>query len=232
MVTKINLNAKSRDDNVQLSQLRAKGQVPAQVYGPQTKNKKIMVKRDDLNKAFALAGQSGLIDLTIDTAKTIPVIIKEMQKNPIKETFIHIDFYQVNLKKPIEVEVQLRLVGEAKAVKDLGGMISQAVDTVEVRGLPTDLVERIEVDITGLDTFEATIKMSELKLPPGLKLVSETDSVVASVLQPRLVEEEEVEATEGEETEETVGGAADEAAEGAQEPTTEEDKPAAKSGKK
>ena len=224
MTKKIILNAVKRiDDNGKAAEIRADAQVPAVLYGGKDQNEHLKLGANDISRAYGIAGESSLIDLNIDKADAIKVIIKNVQRNPVNEKIIHVDFYRVDMNKPIDVEIPLAFIGDTKAVKDLGGTLIKSLESISANCLPADLPENIKVDINPLKTFNDTVKVSDLKIDEKIKVMNNPGDAVASVLAPRLVDEEEE--VEGEE----------EAAEGddkEKESSTEEGKDKEKTDKK
>jgi large subunit ribosomal protein L25 len=181
-------------------------QIPAVLYGKGIDNKVLKVKKNEFEKIFNEAGESNLIDLEVES-ETLKVLIKDIQRDVIKHTVSHIDFYQVNMKDKLTTEIPLNFVGESKAVKDLNAMLIKDFDVVEVSCLPSDLVDHIDVDITPLKEFDDAIRLEDLTLPKGIELETEyLDTIVVSVREPRVIEDEpeesEEETPEGEEKKE------------------------------
>ncbi|MEA1962996.1 MAG: 50S ribosomal protein L25, partial [Patescibacteria group bacterium] len=204
MVKKIELKAKVRENEKDtLKNIRKQGKVPAVLYGAKKDNVKLLFKYHDFDKAYAGAGESSLIDLKIGDNKSIKVIVKDVQKDPIKDYIIHADLYRVDMNKKIEVEVPLNFIGEAKAVKELGGILIKAMETLQVSSLPGDLIKKIDVDLSKLDSFDAGIKVSDVKISDSLELISAENALIASVVEPKVVvEEKEEEKKEDEKSEE------------------------------
>src|SRR3989344_4447343 len=100
--------------------LKNQGQIPAVVYGPGEKNISLAVEEKEFKKVLKTAGESSLVELLVDGVKK-PVLIHEIQKDPVSDKIIHIDFYQADLKEEVEVAIPLVFEGEAPAEKDLGG---------------------------------------------------------------------------------------------------------------
>ena len=119
-----------------------------------------------------------------------PVLIHEIQKDPITDKFIHVDFFQASLKEAVEVKVPLVFEGVSLAVKDLGGTLVKNISEIEVKALPQNLPHEIKVFIDGLDTFENHILVKDLILPAGVKISAKPDEIVVSVAPPAKVEEE------------------------------------------
>lgn len=171
--------------------IKHEGLVPAVVYGPGVKNFSIEVSEKDFKKVFSKAGESSLVELAIEGEKEKkPVLIHEIQKDPVSDRIIHIDFYQADLKEEVEVAVPLTFEGVAPAEKELGGTLNKNMLEIEVRALPGNLPQEIKVDISGLKTFEDHILVKDLAMPANVVAQKNPDEIVASVLAPVKVEEE------------------------------------------
>ncbi len=188
----IKLETKTRDLNESTKTILSSSFVPAILYGTHVKeNINLQVKSVEVEKAFIKAGESTLIDLVVDGKESVKVIIKDVQKDVLKDTLIHVDFYQVDMKEEINTEINFNFIGESKAVKELGGMLIKSMNSIEVKCLPGALVNHIDIDISGLNTFSDSIKLQDLNLPEGIKLVHETNDLIVGVSEPRIMEETE-----------------------------------------
>jgi len=202
MAVQAKLAAKTREEGVHT--LRHQERIPAVVYGHGVKNLNIDVDGKQFTKVFKAAGYTALINIHIDQAKKDhTVLIREVQLHPVKDTILHVDFYQPRLDQAITAHVPLDFTGEAPAVKDLGGVLVRTIDEIELEALPTDLPHDIKVDISVLTDFEKVIRVADLDLPDKVKLHHEADEVVALVQPPRT--EEELEALEEEVSEDVEG---------------------------
>lgn len=191
MVKTIKLEATLREEKQrESSALRRSGIIPAVLYGPKEKNINIKVKRQDVEKMFAHHDGSGLVDLCIDGAEPIKTIIKDQQVDAAKNKIIHLDFYKVNMKNKIDVEVPLHFINESKAVKELGGMLMKNIETLEVKCLPTEMLDKIDIDLSVLATFNDHIKVGDLKLPANFEVINHPKDVIAHVIEPKVTEEE------------------------------------------
>lgn len=168
--------------------LRAEGKVPAVLYGFGTEPTNITIDRNAFLKAYAAAGESTVLDLDI-AGVTHPVLIAEVQRNPLNDFVTHADFRRVDLSQKIEAKIPLKLVGLSSAVKDLGGTLVQSLEEIEVICLPNALVHSIEVSIDSLKTFDDVVRVSDIALPAGVELQTELETAVASVQPPRSEEE-------------------------------------------
>ncbi len=188
----ITLSAKIRKDlGRKNNSLRDQGMIPAVVYGPGEKNISLELNYADFQKVFKEAGESSLIELKVEGEKEKKlVLVHEIQKDPVSDKFIHIDFFQASLKEETEVMIPLVFEGEAPAVKDLGGTLVKNFSEIEVKALPQNLPHEIKIDISGLKNFGDHILIKDIKLPNGVTILKKSDEIVVSVPQPVNVEEE------------------------------------------
>lgn len=186
----LSLNVKIRTvTGGKVNGLRHQGQIPAVVYGHGLKNQNITVAALEFNKLFKEAGESSLVDLKIDDKKPIQVLIHDLQYDPVKHVIRHIDFYQVNVTEKIIAEVKLKFIGESPAVKEQGGVLVTPITKVKIECLPKDLIHELEVDISSLKTFDDTIRIKDLIIPAGIKILAAVDQAVVLVEAPRSEEE-------------------------------------------
>lgn len=158
--------------------------IPAVLYGPEIENSNILVDKKEFKKVFSEAGESSLIDLAIGGEK-YPVLVYDFQKDPLSGDFIHIDFYKPNLKEEVETEVPVELVGEAPAVKNLGGTLIHNISVLNVKALPTDLPPKIEVDVGKIETFEDYIFVKDIKVSEKVKVLDDPEEIIAQVVAPQ-----------------------------------------------
>jgi len=191
-----------------VSSLRKQGITPANIYGKNIKSAAVQVNVKDFIQVFKQAGETGLVELQLEDKK-LPVLIHNIQVDPITEEPLHVDFYQVNMKEKVKAEVPLEFIGESKVVKEGSGIFSVIIDEISVECLPGDLVDHIDVDISSLKEFGDAIRLSDLTLPKGMELMQDDTSVICMVEEPKKTEEapvveaeEKVEAKAGEEKEE------------------------------
>lgn len=177
-------------DGTKAGDLRTHGQIPGVVYGPDREAVAISVDALVFNKLYNEAGESTLVDFTIEGEKEpVKVLIQDVQFDPVKGNPIHVDFRQIQMGVEMSATTELVFVGEAPAVKALGGTLNTAKDTLDIKCLPKDLVSEVEVDISTLATFDDAIHVKDLKLPAGVTADEDGDRLVAKVVAP-LTEEQ------------------------------------------
>lgn len=186
----ITLNATRRElTGKQVKQLRNQGQLPAVIYGNGLESQAICVAQTDYDKVFRQAGTSTLVDLVVEGAKPVKVLLHEPQVHPAKPLTLHADFYAVKMSEKLQTEIPLHFVGESEAVETLGGTLNVPIDAVEVECYPDKLVSAIEVDLTSLKTFEDVLRISDIQAPEGIAILNDPEEAVATVVAPRSEEE-------------------------------------------
>ncbi|KKR04528.1 MAG: 50S ribosomal protein L25 [Candidatus Uhrbacteria bacterium GW2011_GWF2_39_13] len=165
--------------------LRAVGSVPAVVYGVNTKPQMITVDRNQFVKMYQTAGESSIVELKIDQGEVLHVLIQDYQIDPIRSEVSHIDFRSIDMNKEIETEVDLEFVGQAPAVKVLGGTLVTSRESVGIRCLPSHFVRSIAVDLSKLVTFDDVIRVSDLVVSEGIKIMEEPTLSLVVVTPPR-----------------------------------------------
>jgi large subunit ribosomal protein L25 len=187
----LSLSAKIRKElGKKVKTLRKKGILPGVLYGPKLKETQpLEIDLKEFEKVYQEAGESSLISLEVE-GKRFLVLIHKIQLAPLTGKHIHVDFYQPALEEEVEVEVPLVFEGEAPAVKDLGGTLVKNISELKIKAKPQDLPHEIKVNIESLKTFEDNIKISDLKVPEGVKILKGPEEFVASVSPPEKVEEE------------------------------------------
>jgi len=168
-----------------------KDHLPAVLYGRGIEAQSLTLKKTEIEKIFNAAGESNLINLDFGDG-VVRVLIKDIQRDVLKGSISHVDFYQVNMKEKVTTLIPLHFIGESKVVREQGGMLNRELDEIEVECLPGDLVDHIDVDVSVLKSFDDVIKISNLNLPKGIEIVSETDDVVAMLIKPKEEEEEAI----------------------------------------
>src|SRR3990172_3000966 len=218
----LELKAKVRQEKGknQIKQLRAEGLLPANVYGYQAEATNIAVDgREFGNLIHSSAGTHVILKLLIDDGKSPTVIVRDIQRNPVKDELLHIDFLSVALDEKITAAVPISIVGDSVGVRE-GGILQHGLWEVQVEALPMDLPDHIELDVSGLAVGES-LHAGDIDLPPQLIMVTPAVDVVASVLPPVIYKEEEEAVPEEEAAEAAAAGEKEEEAPSAPEASKE-----------
>ncbi len=168
--------------------LRRAGFLPAVVYGEGMESKPLAVPYKDFEKVYREAGESTLVTLDLD-GKKYNVLIQETARDPLKDTFLHADFYAVRMDKAIRTKVPIEFLGESPAVKSEGGVLVKVMQEVEVEALAQDLPHELRIDISGLQALESKLHVKNILLPKGVKILAGPDEIVVLVETPRTEEE-------------------------------------------
>lgn len=185
MSNAIILNAVVREEiGKKAKKLREQDMIPAVMYGNKIAAQNLAVKYIDFKRVYAKAGESALIELEVEKKK-VNVLIHDIQLAPMSGKVTHIDFFQVNMKEEVETEIPLEFVGEAPAVKALGGVLVKNMDEISVKCLPADLPEKYEIDISKLATFDDVIAVKDLKISAKVEILLDGETVIAMVSAPR-----------------------------------------------
>ena len=168
--------------------LRRTGVVPANIFGKKIKSVAIQVEEKALKDVLKKAGETNLIDITVDGGKNHPVLVAGYSQDPVTGALLHVDFHEVDLNVKTTAMVPLKAVGESEAVK-AGKVLVLQRNELEVEALPADLPNEIEVDITVLTEVGSTIHAKDLKLDRSkVTLMVEDEEVIATIQEPAVEE--------------------------------------------
>lgn len=193
--------------------LRARGLMPGVVYGPETEAQPVSINIKELAALLRAQGGTGkLIDLNLNNEKEPrKVIIRELQREPVTGGYEHVDFYQVSMKKKLNMTVRVHLTGTPEGVK-LGGILQHILRDLEIACLPIDIPDRIELDVSKLEIGDS-IHVSHIQLDK-VDILTPPVRTIVTVVPPTVIKVAEAAAGEGAEGEAAEGEAAEGAAEG------------------
>jgi len=162
--------------------LRAKGLIPAVVYGGKNDAQAVSVDPKTLLRVLrSESGRNTILNLDFGDGAKTSAILKSWQVDPVREHFLHADFYRIAMDVAIRVTVPIMARGEARGVKVDGGILEIIMRTVQVECLPGDIPERIEVDVTDLGINDA-IRVSNLPVNEKVKVIDDADQVIVHVI--------------------------------------------------
>jgi len=216
---KLTVSERTRLGSAESRRLRRQGLVPGVLYG-RSEPVAISVGERDLRSALSTGGGShAVLDVAIDGGREHSAILKEYQRDKVRGTIMHVDLQEIRLDQKIQSAVAVTLVGEPLGVKE-GGVLSQVVNEVHVEGLPLEIPQHLEVDVSAMHIGDS-LRLAELEVPDTITVLDDLEAtVLATVTMPTRVEEPEVEGEEAEEAGEGEEAAA--AAEGAEPAAGEE----------
>jgi large subunit ribosomal protein L25 len=186
--------------------LRAAGRMPAVCYGQGSEAVPVVVDPAALRRLLEKSdtGMNTIINLKGGSVDGRMVLVRELQKDPLRGGYLHADFYSVNVEETVEVSVPLHLVGKAPGV-ELGGILDHQLREIELECLPLAIPQGLEVDVSKLELGDS-VHVREIALPEGVTLRSDPDLSVVSVVAASKAEEEPAEPAEGEEGAEVAEG--------------------------
>lgn len=190
----ITLNAQPRSTvGRSVKQLRRQGWIPAVVYGHDAPAVAIQVQEAAIEHTLRSAGFTRLIELAIANgsgSNKQMVIVREVQRHPIRRSLLHVDFYRVVMTEKLHLEVPVHLVGESPAVTE-GATLVQNLNAIEIECLPADIPAAIPVDLSGLTLAAHSITVGDVAVPPRVQIITDPATVIVSVVAARAAEEEE-----------------------------------------
>jgi len=165
-----------------VNRLRKSDLIPAELYGHGVENIHLSLPKKDFLKVFKLVGENEIVNLIIDNKK-VPVLIHEIQTNPLTDEIIHVDLYQVKMTEKITVNVPLEFINEAPAIKEKDGVLVKAMHEIKIEALPGSLCHSIKVDLSSLDDIGKSIYVKNLSIPSGIKALIDPETVVATIIE-------------------------------------------------
>lgn len=177
-----NLNLKA---SLRGASARSTGEIAAELYGPGVTNQHLVVNRHELEKVFAEAGSSLLVNLDIAGGSSTSIIIRDLQRDPIKNQIIHADFMQVDMKRPVTVSVGFTPEGKSNAISNMGGMLEKNLARVSITCLPQHLVKSLSVDLAKLADLKSVIRVADLMVPEGVTIKNNPRDVIYSIAASR-----------------------------------------------
>ncbi|MFQ6100097.1 MAG: 50S ribosomal protein L25 [Anaerolineae bacterium] len=181
----------------QVKQLRRQGWVPCVMYGHNFDPVSLQLEARRLRQVLSEVGGSQLVSIKIKGIKQPEMaLVRDLQRDPIKGTLLHVDFYRVMMTERLTAEVPLMTVGESPVVERNEGILLYGISTVEVECLPGDLVDAIEVDLSDLVEVDQALHVRDLAVPAGIEVLTSPDEMIVHVVPVKEEEEEEIEEIE------------------------------------
>ena len=175
--------------------MRREKMVPGIVYSRGKETKHVKVNQIDFAKVFRVVSTSSLMELEVED-EVLPVIVKTVQKDPVKGDVIHIDFQELDMKQKIKITVPVHLLNR-DSIQIQPSVLMQMIDTIEIECLPGDIPEAIEIDVSGID-FDSPIYVKDLDLieDENVEILTDIETTICTLSEPAMEEEEEDELDE------------------------------------
>jgi large subunit ribosomal protein L25 len=188
MADDITLTVQSRDSRgrSEVKKLRAKGLLPGVIYGTGIEPLALSVPRAELLRVLHAHGAHPLVTIKVEGGQEYLALVKDLQIDHVRQLALHVDFHRVQADKPVQTEVEVRLLGEPAGVK-LGGILDITTRLVAIEALPRDLPEAIELDVSDMEMGDVK-RVSDLQAPSGVTILTDLEESLASVVAPRVEE--------------------------------------------
>jgi large subunit ribosomal protein L25 len=162
--------------------VRVSGRIPAVIYGAFKDPLAISVNPKDILRIIrSKTGHNSIFDVEVTGAEKTPVIVADEQYHPVKGTLMHIDLKRIDLTRKLKVAVPVHVKGEAKGVKQQGGVLDIVTKTVEIECIPDNIPDQYDVDVTEL-MIGTNIRVSQLEAKEGVRIITSPDVVIAHVV--------------------------------------------------
>ena len=193
-----------------VKRLRKQGILPVHMYGNGIDSQSLQAEAGELRRILPRVGSNIPVSVAVDGSDEENIcFVREVQRHPVTENLLHVDFIRVDITQTISAEVPITLIGSAPATQQ-GGTLLQPLTSLLVEALPMNIPASVEADVSGLDDFEKSIVVSDIAVADNVTVLTDSDEFVARVTPPRvetdsfdLEDEEDLEGIEGEEGEET-----------------------------
>lgn len=171
-----------------LNALREKGVIPAVVYGKGFDTIPVTVDTKKFNKVIRVHGENTLLNLELE-GEVYPVLIREVQRDPIRGEIIHVDFNIISMTEEIDFELPVVLVGEPAGAAE-GGVLQHQLRELDAKALPKYMIDTVEVDVSDLEIGD-TVLVRDLDIDENITILDDPEEMIATLLAPEEEEEEE-----------------------------------------
>jgi large subunit ribosomal protein L25 len=166
--------------------LRREGILPANIYGHKSEPTPVQLSAVEFDYLIRKHETRGVLSLVREGAAAENVLIRHVQHEPSTGKILHIDFTRVSLRERIEAKIPLNIIGEAPGVKIQGGVLLHQLEAIAVECTAADIVDSIDLDVSGLEDIDSTIYARDVKLPARYTLITDPDEPVVKVIAPRV----------------------------------------------
>jgi large subunit ribosomal protein L25 len=166
---------------------RREGRIPGVLYGHGEESVALSVDSHSFQRLLhEVSVENTLIDLELDGKAAVKVLVREVQRHPFRDEVLHVDFFHISMQEKITVAVPVLLTGVPAGVRLRGGILDHSMRDIQVLCLPSDIPERIEIDVSALDIGDA-VRISDLELP-DVQILADAEQAVVSVVPPTVIE--------------------------------------------
>ncbi len=180
---KTTLKAEKRDlTGKHVKQLRKTGKIPANVFGPKFTSASISIEAKDFYHAYKIAHETGIVYIELGK-ESIPTLIKQVQRHPLTDAILHIDFRKIDLTQKIETVVPVQTINDSEAVTVKGGVLLMQANELTIEALPQNIPSQIDVDIAILKELGQEIKVKDLPKSTNYEIKEDPERTVVSVIE-------------------------------------------------
>lgn len=190
------LTVQVRDLATKAKVLRREKLITAEYYGKGVENLSLQMDYQTFRRLYREAGDNTVIDLKIEGKGDKKVLVHHVDYDPVSGNYRHVDFINVDMDVKVTAHVDITLEGQAPAVKEMAGVLTQHLDAIEIKCLPGDLIHGVTLNIDSLVDFHTSLHVSDIEIPANIELLTDPAQTVVNVSAPR---EEEAETVPGEE---------------------------------
>lgn len=192
------LEIQNRNPKENVRVLRRLGRVPAVIYGEGKSTIPVSFEHNLFIRILKKVGRNTILELKLPDEKAAQqALIHDIQYNPVDDTVSHVDFLRVSLEREVTAKVPVKTTGVAPAVKDFGGILVVDLRELHIRCKAKDLMREIVLDVSGLSSFSSSIRVKDVHLPPGVKLLHDPEMTVVTITTQQKEEEEAPKPVEG-----------------------------------
>ena len=179
----LTLDAKKRTiTGKKVRKLRREGIVPANIFGTGFTSMSIEIPVTDFVHTYKVARETGIVNIKVDKA-SIPTLVRDVQRHPVSREILHVEFRKIDLKKKIETQVPVEMVGTSIAITQKGGVLLTQINELTIEALPSNIPEHIEIDISSLKEIGDEVKIGDLPKQKEYTIVDESDKTIVSAIE-------------------------------------------------
>ena len=169
--------------------LRREGYIPANIYGHHRDSVSIQISEQEFTRFLKENGATTILRLALGDGASETAVVRHVQRRPVSGEIEHVDFLHVEMSEPIRARIPIHFVGEEQVAKETGGISLHLQESVEVEALPAALPDALILDVTSLHDLNATLHVSDLRVPSGVKVMTDTAEPVVKIEPPRVLVE-------------------------------------------
>jgi large subunit ribosomal protein L25 len=185
---KVTLKVKPRSKEVTAKNIRASGFIPAEFYGHGVSNLDLQMEYNEFRRVFRTAGSNTVLDLEVEGNGVLKALVIRADRDTVTNQISYVEFINVRMDEEVTTKIPVRLEGTAPAVRDLGGILIQSLDEIEVSCLPGDLIHELVLNVETLVDFSSSLHVSDIVVPVKIKVLTDLEETVVSVSEPQAEE--------------------------------------------